>query len=256
MLPIPVPDSFRIIAHRGASAYAPENTAAAFQLAVAMGVTEIETDVQLTVDGVVVLCHDATLARYGHGEWVVESMSWPELAALDMGAWFSPHLYGSECMWTLRDLFEGFGEQLTYHIELKGRASGLAAATHQLMTAYGLGDRCIITSFAYDSLVAMRRQDASLRLGWLVQELNADVLDQARALHLFQLCPRADRVSKMTVTEARTVVTEVRAWGLLGETVRGQSTEVVALIQQVLDAGCDGMTINWPDWVRHHVHTI
>ena len=62
-LPMPVPADFRIIAHRGASAYAPENTRAAFDLALQMGVTEVELDAQLTTDGVVALCHDETLAR-------------------------------------------------------------------------------------------------------------------------------------------------------------------------------------------------
>ena len=85
-LPIPVPPAFRIIAHRGASAYAPENSMAAFALAQKMGIREIELDTQLTPDGVVALCHDRTLARYGHGAQAVEEMNWADLAALDMGA--------------------------------------------------------------------------------------------------------------------------------------------------------------------------
>ena len=60
-IPIRVPAAFRVIAHRGSSAYAPENTRPAFELARAMGIAEIETDVQLTTDGVVVLCHDTGL---------------------------------------------------------------------------------------------------------------------------------------------------------------------------------------------------
>ena len=62
-LPIPCPQGFRIIAHRGASAYAPENTAAAFRLAHEIGVNEVETDAQLTTDGEVVLCHDTDPGR-------------------------------------------------------------------------------------------------------------------------------------------------------------------------------------------------
>lgn len=253
MLPIPVPSGFRIIAHRGASAYVPENTLAAFQLAHVMGVTEIETDVQITTDGVVVLCHDRTLARYDHGDQVVEAMAWDALSALDMGSWFSPHLHHDKRMLTLDDLFAAFGDKLTYHVELKGHAavSQLAAATQRIIAGHGLQDACIITSFAYDSLVAMHQVDPSLRLGWLVQSIDDDVLDQARALRLFQLCPKADQVTQPMVARARTVVTEVRAWGLLGETVAKQATEVQALIHNVLAAGCDGMTINWPDWLRH-----
>jgi glycerophosphoryl diester phosphodiesterase len=52
------------------------------------------------------------------------------------------------------------------------------------------------------------------------------------------------------VAQARTVVTEVRAWGLQSERVATQARDVQALIHRLLAAGCDGMTINWPDWVR------
>ena len=252
-LPLAVPANFRIIAHRGASAYVPENTLAAFQLAYDMGVTEIETDVQITSDGVVFLCHDQTLARYGHGDRVVEAMVWAELSTLDMGSWFSPYLHHDKRLMTLADLFTAFGNRLTYHVELKGRAkpAALAAATHRIITAHGLQDACIITSFAYDSLQAMHQVDPTLRLGWLVQTIDAETVDKAKALNLYQLCPRAGLVTPETVTQARAVVREVRAWGLLGETVGKQAAEVQALIKQVLTAGCDGMTINWPDWVHH-----
>jgi len=71
-IPIRVPKAFRVIAHRGSSAYAPENTLPAFRLARKMGFGEIELGVGLTTDGVVVLCHDLVLTRYGHGDVVVE----------------------------------------------------------------------------------------------------------------------------------------------------------------------------------------
>ncbi|RIK34981.1 MAG: hypothetical protein DCC57_23815, partial [Chloroflexi bacterium] len=120
MLPIPVPAAFRIIAHRGASAYAPENTLPAFDLARAMGVTEVELDAQLTTDGQIALCHDGTLARYGHGPRAVETLAWPDLADLDMGAWFSPHLFGGTRMMTLPQLFDTYGAAFVYHVEIKG----------------------------------------------------------------------------------------------------------------------------------------
>ena len=251
MLPIPVPPAFRIIAHRGASAYVPENTLAAFQLAHDMGVTEIETDVQLTTDGVVVLCHDRTLARYGHGDQVVEELPWGTLAGLDMGSWFSPYLHHEKRLLTLRELLATFGDKFTYHIELKGQAAipQLAAATQRLIVEQGLQERCIITSFTYESLVAMRNIDPTLRLGWLVQGIDQAILAKAKALGLFQLCPKADKVTKESVAQARTVVTEVRAWGLNSESVSQQAKDVQALIHNLLAAGCDGMTINWPDWV-------
>ncbi|MCB0064717.1 MAG: hypothetical protein KDE19_21485, partial [Caldilineaceae bacterium] len=216
-LPIPVPAAFRTIAHRGASAYVPENTLAAFQLALDMGVPDVETDVQLTTDGVAVLCHDRTLARYGHGDQVVEEMAWAELAGLDMGSWFSPYLHQDKRLTTLDVLFAEFGEKLIYHVELKGRAPGLAAATHALITAHGLAANCFITSFSYEWLVAMHEIDSTLRMGWLVREINDEVWTKTAALNLYQLCPFAGTVTGEQVQRAKEIVSEVRAWGLLGE---------------------------------------
>ena len=249
-LPIPVSPAFRIIAHRGASAYVPENTLAAFELAQAMGVTEIETDVRLSSDGVAVLCHDNTLERYGHGALTVEELTWAELSQLDMGSWFSPHLHHDKRLLTLDALFAHFGDQLTYHVELKGKTPGLAAATHTLITHHGLAANCFITSFMYESLVDMHAVDATMRLGWLIGEITEETIAQAATLGLFQLCPRANAVTEAMVDRARAAVTEVRAWGLNGDQTAQQAADVQALIHRVLAAGCDGMTINWPDWVR------
>ena len=250
LLPIPAPAHFRIIAHRGASAYAPENTRPAFQLALDMGVTEVELDARLSADGVIALSHDNTLARYGHGEQTVEALSWAELAALDMGSWHSPHLFGGVPMLTLAQLFTEFGDRFTYHVELKGHTPELPAAVHQLIEQHNLYDSCIITSFMLDSLVAMRQINPQARLGWLIREIDEDAQQAARELNLFQLCPNAKNVTQDMVQQARQVVPEVRAWGVNGEAVASQSRDIIALIQNVLATGCDGMTINWPDWVK------
>ena len=251
MLPIPVPAPFRIIAHRGASAYAPENTHAAFALTKRMGVSEVELDTQLTDDGEIALCHDSALERYGHGQRVVEKMAWGELATLDMGSWLSPFLFAGERMITLDDLFATYGTDFTYHVEIKGKAAGLPAAVHTSIERHRLRDSCIITSFSYDSLVAMRQIDAGLRLGWLVQAIDTDTIDKAKAIGLYQLCPIAKSVTPEMVTQTRQIVSEVRAWGLQGESIHNHNAELIALIHQVVNSGCDGMTINWPDWVYH-----
>ena len=251
MLPILVPDDFRIIAHRGASAYAPENTLRAFDLSLKMGVGEVEVDTQLSADGHVVLCHDSTLDRYGHGAREVESLSWHELSDLDMGSWFSPFLYSDARFMSLPQLFEQYQTQFVYHIELKGKAQSLPEAVHACIFEHGLQSFCIVTSFSYAALVAMRAIDADIRLGWLVRTMDQATLAKAAELRLFQLCPLAETVTAEAVEQACQVVREVRAWGLAGKTTRNQSAEVISLVHNVLDSGCDGMTINWPDWVQH-----
>ncbi|MBN1178925.1 MAG: hypothetical protein JXD18_06920 [Anaerolineae bacterium] len=251
MLPIQVPRQFRIIAHRGASAYAPENTQAAFDLALRMGAREIETDVQLTTDGQAVLCHDRTLARYDHGDRVVEETTWADLCELDMGSWFSPFLYRNERMMTLDGLLARYGPSLTYHLELKGQAAGLPESVAQAVARHNLQDRCIITSFSLASLEAMKRaapsnSTSSLRLGWLIQRIDDESLAVAQRLGLVQLCPRADQVDRAAVAAALCVVPEVRAWG-----VSGSPAEVRRLIRTVAEAGAHGLTLDWPDWACH-----
>ena len=246
MLPIPVPSNFRIIAHRGASAYAPENTDSAFKLATEMGIKEFETDTQLSTDGTVVLCHDTNLERYGHGSKVIEGSSSYELLALDMGSWFSPFLFSKERMLTLDELFSIYRENVTYHIELKGEAKELPQQVLHVIRKFNVRDSCIVTSFSFDALRSMRSLTDELRLGWLVEQINTQVCEKAIELGLFQLCLRVDQATSEMVKLGRTVVQEIRAWG-----VSEQPQEVVKHIQQVVKSGCDGMTINWPDWVVH-----
>src|SRR5688572_3877757 len=115
---------FHIIAHRGASGYAPENTMAAFRRAVEMGATEVETDVGFTSDGRLLLLHDDTLDRTTSGRGKPEDFTWAELQELDAGSWHDPRLswdrdYRGERLICLDQLLDEFGSRLTYHIELK-----------------------------------------------------------------------------------------------------------------------------------------
>jgi glycerophosphoryl diester phosphodiesterase len=246
MFPIEVPASFRIIAHRGASGYAPENTVAAFDLARQMGAVEVETDTQLASDGAVVLCHDYNLDRFGHPDRVVESSSSQELATLDMGSWFSPHLYGGALFMTLGELYERYGDAFVYHVELKGQAPKLPDRVLDVVTRHGMEERTILTSFDYQHLARARQLDAGCRLGWLVDEVDGEVRDRAKEIGVMQLCPRAAAVSDEMVEQCRYVVEEVRAWGL-----GGSPAQVADLCRHILEAGCDGATINWPDWLSH-----
>jgi glycerophosphoryl diester phosphodiesterase len=246
MFPICVPAGFRIIAHRGASGYAPENTVAAFDLARQMGATEVETDVRLTRDGVVVLCHDGPLERFGYPDLQVEASGFAELRALDLGSWFSPHLYAGETIVSLPELLARHGEAFTYHVEFKGLTPELVDATHAVVGSAGLGSRCVFTSFDLAPLTRLRELDPRARLGWLVGQIDADTCDRAAPLGLFQLCPSAAGLDAAAVERARAVVPEVRAWGL-----GGSGPQVADAVRRVLAAGGHGATIDRPDWLTH-----
>ena len=245
MLPIKVPSDFRIIAHRGASAYAPENTLPAFSLAKELGVTEVELDTQLSSDSVVVLCHDKGLNRYKHDYNDVEKVSSKTLLNLDMGSWFSADFKGTS-MASLEQLFAKFGRSFIYHIELKGEAVNLPRSVYDLVCKTDLLDRTIFTSFSFEQLRRMRKVSSDCRLGWLIDSESFDdnIMCKSEEIKLFQLCPRADLVTKEMVQRACSVVSDTRAWG-----VQGEPNCVRMLIHRIVNSGCGGLTINWPDWV-------
>src|SRR3984957_14426501 len=94
-----------LIAHRGASGHAPENTLAAFRKAIAQGVAFIETDLQLTKDARLVAIHDETVNRTTTGHGAVHDLSLYDLRKLDAGSWFGSEFAG-ERIPTLEEILE------------------------------------------------------------------------------------------------------------------------------------------------------
>jgi glycerophosphoryl diester phosphodiesterase len=91
-----VPKEITPIAHRGASSYAPENTFAAFDLAVEMGIGEIELDVHFTKDSQIIVIHDETLDRTTNSTGPVCDWTLEELQSLDAGSWFDEKFSGEK----------------------------------------------------------------------------------------------------------------------------------------------------------------
>jgi glycerophosphoryl diester phosphodiesterase len=109
-----------IAGHRGDRANAPENTMAAFEAAFASGLEFVETDVQLTSDGVPILMHDETVDRTTNGTGAVADLTLAEIRALDAGSWYAPEFAGTQV-----PLFDEFADALTGTrkkalVELKG----------------------------------------------------------------------------------------------------------------------------------------
>src|SRR5437867_7569994 len=106
-----------IFAHRGASAYAPENTLAAFELALAQNADAIELDVKLSADGHAIVIHDPTVDRTTAHHGRVRDLSLAELSALDAGSFFSEKFHG-ERIPTLEEVFETMGKRTFINVEL------------------------------------------------------------------------------------------------------------------------------------------
>jgi glycerophosphoryl diester phosphodiesterase len=143
-LPRPV-----VFAHRGASAHAPENTLASFELALAQGADAIELDTQLTADGQVVVFHDMVLDRTTDGTGRLTRKTLAELRSLDAGGFFSPE-YRGEKIPLLEEVLETVGKKLFMNIELKNyRTPGdeLVPRVCELVKKCGLEARVIFSSF-------------------------------------------------------------------------------------------------------------
>jgi glycerophosphoryl diester phosphodiesterase len=225
-----------VIAHRGASSYAPENTIAAFELAIRMGVGHLELDVHSTTDERVVVIHDDTLGRTTTGSGPVASQSWEALTTLDAGSWFGEPFAG-ERIPAFADVLDRYRGRAHLHVEIKGRSAGLVERTVDLVRARGMVDQVTITSFQKARLEETRAYAPELPTGWLVGEASDAIVAEARALGLTQLCPKADTVTPALVHRLHAESFVVRAWGVATE----------ALMHRVAQAGADGMTVNFPD---------
>jgi glycerophosphoryl diester phosphodiesterase len=158
-----------ILGHRGASAYAPENTLAAFRRALELGADGFELDVTLSADGVPVVIHDDTVDRTTDGNGAVAELSVARLKTLDAGRWRGPQFAG-ERLPTLEEVFTEFGAQAVINIELKRDASPareLAAKVVSLIRAHRLGSRVVVSSFYYDNLRRVKQLDPALPVGLL-----------------------------------------------------------------------------------------
>lgn len=94
-----------VIAHRGHSVGAPEQTLAAYSLAIDLGASMIEADLRFSRDGVPVMMHDADIGRTTNGNGLVAELDWAELRGLDAGSWFAPR-FSSEHVPRLDELFD------------------------------------------------------------------------------------------------------------------------------------------------------
>jgi glycerophosphoryl diester phosphodiesterase len=225
-----------VIAHRGASAYRPQNTLPAFELAVAQRADMIETDLHRTSDGAVVITHDEELAGLG-GVGEIAGASLAEIRALDAG--------DGQRVPTLDEILDGFGEQIPFNLELKRAAhadyAGLEAHALDAVRSRGLLARTLWSSF-YDSVLArLREQEAAARLGLLISaRYPAGIFERARAIRAEAINPEASIVSAALVEEAH-------AEGLAVYVFTVDDEEEM---RRLLDLDVDGIFTNRPDRMR------
>ena len=224
----------KIIAHRGASTQAPENTMAAFQLALDLQADGIELDVMLTADQQVVVIHDGTVDRTTNGSGRVADMTLAEVRDLDAGQ--------GEKVPTLLEVLERFSGKLLINIELKNYTSifdRLPVEVAKLIESYCLEQDVLISSFNPFNLPRVRNHLPGARLGLITQS------SQARRLiwRLFRynaLHPHFSDVDAALVSALHARNRQINVW----------TVDEPEEIKRLVKINVDGIITNDPQYTR------
>ena len=225
---------FITYAHRGASEYWPENTLSSFYAGIDMGADGVETDVQRTKDGVLVIFHDKTLERVTGESGCIQDYTYDEISAF----FVHNEKYGrKDKIITLEEFLHFIGcRDLTFAIEIKDE--GIAKDVIDMLDKYNMKEKTIITSFIYSELEAAYATGKGYRLGYLYENTTDEIIDKLKKIEAFQACPIAESVTPELLKTLHDNGLECRAWGVF-------DTDIM---KRTCDAGVDGgMTVNFPD---------
>ena len=225
-------------AHRGASAYAPENTMSSFRKGIELGATGIELDLQKTKDGKVVIFHDDTLERHSNTTGKISDYKYKELLQFDFGSWFDEKYKDEKIV-----LFEDFAREylskpLTFAIELK--QADIEKETIEIINRYKTHDNIYVSSFTYEFLENMRNLDPKVKLSWLIQKIDEENIRKLLAINGTQICPKAENTNGEDIELAKRNGLGVRLWGVFNEQI----------MEQAYKLDTEGMTVNFPDKLR------
>ncbi|MGC9348094.1 MAG: glycerophosphodiester phosphodiesterase [Anaerolineae bacterium] len=238
-----------VIAHRGASHLAPENTMVAFAAAVEAGADGIELDVHLSADGVPVVIHNAGVEGTTSGTGQVSNLTLAQLQALDAGAHFSP-AYAGERIPTLEQVFAVFGNRLTtagdrvrINVEIKPQplgVTGLELAVVELIHDFGLEDTVWVSSFKPYSLASVHRLAPEIGCGLLYSPLTLSALFLAPVTPFEAFHPHVSLVRPWFVRLAHKLDRRVIVW----------TVDCPARVRDLVRWGVDGIITNEPGQIR------
>lgn len=230
-------------AHRGASEYAPENTLSSFYLGLLQGANGIETDVQKTKDGMLVLFHDDTLDRVSDCSGRLCDYTWEELKKIKIYGSSTTGFY--DRIVTLREFLEKFSlYDISFAIELKG--ADVEEEALAMVKEFGIMDRTTFTSFHLQYIKKIKELDQAARVGWLTFSIDDEVIEQLLEIGGEELAPQAEIVSAERMEQCRKAGLGVRAWGVTN----------LALMKKMCLLGVDGMTVNFPDRLSQYINSL
>ena len=238
----PADHAVAMVAHRGASAYAPENTMAAFRQAIEMDADYIELDVRLSKDGRLVVMHDAAVDRTTDGKGRVRDLTFGELRSLDAGGWFGERFRGEKVP-SLEEVLDAFAGRIGLLIELK-HPSGSPGIERKLAAAHtsrGLerpAAGIIVQSFDTGSLKKMKTLLPHVPVAVLVNRSRA-----VTTRDLLEYREYADAIHTRVTGLSRPLVDRIHSYGMsvMGWTVRNRRN-----VSALAAAGADGIMTDDP----------
>jgi glycerophosphoryl diester phosphodiesterase len=253
---------FQVIAHRGQSFDAPEHTLAAYDRAVASGADFIEQDVQLTLDGALVVLHDDTLDRTARGPAAnctgpVRTKTLAQLRTCEVGSWFNTRFpdradpaFVGERIPTLAEVFARYGDRVSYHIETKTPEAAPFVVERELirlLDVYGLRGpavrdwQVLIQSFSPASLQRFSALDPALPLVQLLATVPPaparEAFLDAVAGYAIAIGPSNGGVTPALVDQAHARCLDVHPY-TVNDPVR---------MAELVEAGVDGIFTDRPD---------
>lgn len=197
-----------VIGHRGACAYAPENTMASFVKAAQLGVKWVEFDVMQSADGVPVIFHDELLNRTTNGEGEIHDYPYAYLQSLDAGTWFHPD-FSCERIPTLMTVIEFLRDAgMSANIEIKalpGQEEKLIKKVMSEMRPYlsANNQNYLFSSFSMQALHVLRKHAPDCQMGLLLHEWEADWQSTCQSLNCVSVHVNEEIMSKEAADEIK-----------------------------------------------------
>jgi glycerophosphoryl diester phosphodiesterase len=231
-----------VLAHRGASAYAPENTLAAFRLAIEQRADWLELDVQQTRDGQLVVFHDLRVERTTNGHGALRDLTLEQVRQLDAGSWYAPRFAGEQVP-TFEEVVALAREQnVRIFPEVKDPRfyPGIEERMAAVINAYGYEGSTIIQSFDMGSLERLRQINPRLRLAALYGVASPLRGDPPPGVTVIGPPWELVAVDPALVRDAHAAGRQVVVW----------SVDTASAVGPLLDARVDGIITSRPDVVR------
>lgn len=251
-LPVTVPTSRTplVVAHRGGAALAPENTLAAFENALKIGVDMVECDVHLSKDGELIVMHDSIVSRTTDGSGAIRDLTLAEIKKLNAAAKFPDKRWSPQAVPTLEEVLDLVKGKAGIQIEIKvvglERYSGIEQKVVAAVNARGMTNDVIVISFDFPTIQEIKKIEPHIKTGALVRS------DWAMMRSTEQMFREIQSTGADYFMPAYGVLTEemVQLFHARGLKIGAWTVNAEADMRRLAGLGVDAITSDRPDVLK------